>query len=63
MKTIVADMVIRCRDLSYSLGTYAVIVDPLDKEAERFYSKYGFILLPDSGKMFMAMKTIARLFE
>ena len=40
----------------------AVIVDPIDQEAIRFYKKYGFILLPDSGKMFLLMKTIAELF-
>jgi len=57
------DALKRCYDISKTLGTYAVIVDPQDKEAERFYSKHGFILLPDSGKMFIAMKTIAWLFE
>lgn len=62
-KLLLVDALKRCYDISKTLGTYAVIVDPLDKEAERFYSKYGFILLPDSGKMFIAMKTIARLFE
>jgi hypothetical protein len=40
----------------------AVIVDPLDADAEKFYFKYGFIKLPDSGKMFLAMGTIATLF-
>ncbi|GEM_PF-2984292 len=30
----------------------AVIVDPMDAEAERFYLKYGFTKIPDSGKMF-----------
>ena len=40
----------------------AVIVDPLDEEAERFYQKYDFIKLPDSGKMFIAMATLNQLF-
>jgi hypothetical protein len=40
----------------------AVVVDPIDEDAVRFYQKYGFILLPDSGKMFLPMNIIARLF-
>jgi GNAT superfamily N-acetyltransferase len=46
-----------------SIGSMAVIVDPLDEEAERFYQKYDFIKLPDSGKMFIAMATLNQLFN
>jgi hypothetical protein len=28
----------------------AIIVYPIDEDAAKFYKKYGFILLPDSGK-------------
>jgi hypothetical protein len=42
--------------------SFAIIVDPLDKEAQKFYKKYGFIDLPDSGKMFLPMKTVNQLF-
>jgi len=41
----------------------AVVVDPVDKSAVRFYRQYGFILLPDSGKMFLPMKTVSLLFK
>jgi hypothetical protein len=37
-------------------------VNPLDEEAVKFYEKYDFISLPDSGKMFLPMATIATLF-
>jgi len=37
-------------------------VDPIDKEAEKFYEKYDFIRLPDSKKMFLATKTLQELF-
>ncbi len=47
---------------SESIGSMAVVVDPLDDEAISFYRRYGFILLPDSGKMFIPMKTIKELF-
>lgn len=40
------------------VGSAAVVVDPIDDAAENFYLKYGFIKLPDSGRMFMTMKDI-----
>lgn len=46
---------------SQSLGSIGVIVDPLDTEALAFYEKFGFIILPDSGKMFMPIADIAQL--
>jgi predicted GNAT family N-acyltransferase len=44
-----------------SVGSVGVVVDPLDAEALAFYQKFGFILLPDSGKMFLPMADIAQL--
>lgn len=46
-----------------NLASMAVIVDPIDENAIKFYRKYGFVILPDSGKMFLPMKTISTLFE
>ncbi len=46
-----------------SIGSMAVIVDPIDLNAIQFYKKYGFIFLEDSGKMFLPMQTIAMLFK
>jgi GNAT superfamily N-acetyltransferase len=45
-----------------SIGSMAIVVDPIDEDAVKFYKKYGFILLPDSGKMFISMDTVADLF-
>lgn len=45
------------------IGSMAVIVHPLSQYAIYFYSKYRFTLLPDSGKMFLPMKTIENLFK
>jgi len=57
------DALKRSYDISISsIGSMAVIVDPIDAQAVIFYRKYGFIDLPDSGKMFLPMKTIAQLF-
>lgn len=61
-KVLLIDALKRSFDVSESLGSFAVVVDPLDEEARRFYRKFDFIDLPDSGKMFMAMKTIENLF-
>ncbi len=61
-KLILMDALKRSFEVSKTIGSYAVIVDPIDEDAERFYDKYGFIKLPDSGKMFLPMKTIGQLF-
>lgn len=62
-KYILIDALKRSYEISKTLGSFAVVVDPLDEGAKQFYQKYGFIELPDSGKMFLAMKTIQTLFE
>ena len=62
-KILLIDSLKRCFDTSDSIGAFAVIVNPLDIDAERFYEKYGFIKLPGSGKMFLPMNTIKELFE
>ena len=62
-KTLLIDALFKCYEISKSIGSFAVVVDPLDEEAEKFYKKYGFILLPDSQKMFLPMKTIEKLFD
>ena len=41
-----------------SIGSMAVIVDPFGEDAELFYRKFGFIYLPNSGKMFLPMITL-----
>jgi ribosomal protein S18 acetylase RimI-like enzyme len=55
------DALKRCFDISGSLGTIAIVVDPIDEKAQRFYERYGFIQLPDSEKMFLPMKTVQTL--
>lgn len=55
------DALSRCFSISGAVGTLAVVVDPIDENAQSFYQKYGFILLPASGKMFLPMKTIKQL--
>lgn len=61
---ILLDALKRSFDISSSsVASMAVIVDPIDQEATDFYAKFGFILLPDSGRMFLPMGTIEQLFK
>jgi predicted GNAT family N-acyltransferase len=62
-KLLLIDALKRSYEISKDIGSFAVVVDPIDQNIENFYSKYGFIKLPDSGKMFLSMNTIKELFE
>ncbi len=62
-KMLLIDALKRSYEASQQAGSFAVVVDPVDEEASRFYEKYEFLKLPDSGKMFMPMKTVERLFK
>lgn len=62
-KILLIDALKRSYELSQEIGSFAVVVDPIDENAEKFYTKFGFIKLPDSGKMLIAMKTLQKLFE
>jgi len=62
-KLLLIDALKRSYEVSKVIGSMAVIVDPIDEGAVRFYEKYGFIILPDSKKMFLPMKTIEVLFQ
>ena len=44
-----------------SIGAMAVVVDPINEYAVKFYEKYGFEQLPDSKKMFLPMNTIKQI--
>jgi predicted GNAT family N-acyltransferase len=62
-KLLLLDAIRRCYDTSSSIGSMAVIVDPIDQDAADFYIRFGFIQLPDSGRMFLPMATIEQLFK
>ena len=47
----------------HQIGAVALIVDPIDEEAIAFYLKYGFAMLPSSGRMFMSMNKIESAFN
>lgn len=62
-KILLVDALKRSHELSKEIGSFAVVVDPIDYDAEMFYKKYDFIKLPDSGKMMIAIKTLDQLFN
>jgi len=62
-KILLIDALKRSYEISKAMGSFAVVVDPIDKEAEDFYERYDFIKLPDSEKMFIATKTLKELFD
>lgn len=61
-RILLIDALKRSYDISKTMGSFGVAVDPIDDEAKSFYQKYGFIELPDSKKMFIATKTLEELF-
>lgn len=56
------DALYRSYNASKTIASMAVIVDPINGKAVQFYGKYGFTMLLDSGKMFLAMNAIGKLF-
>ena len=61
-KILLIDALKRSYENSNKIGSFAVVVDLIDEEAEKFYAKYDFIKLPDSRKMFIATNTLNELF-
>ncbi|MBT4410378.1 MAG: GNAT family N-acetyltransferase [Bacteroidetes bacterium] len=62
-KMLLIDALKRCYHSSHYVGSFAVVVDPIDEHAVKFYERFGFAELPSSGKMFLPMKTIQDLFK
>ena len=62
-KILLIDALKRSYGISGEIGSFGIIVDPIDEEAKGFYQKYDFIELPDSKKMFIATQTLKALFD
>jgi len=62
-KIILIDALKRSFGISNEIGSFGIVVDPMDDEAKGFYQKYDFIELPDSKKMFFATQTLKGLFD
>lgn len=44
-----------------SVGSHAVVVDPIDERAKVFYTAYGFLPLAGTPRLFLPMATIRML--
>lgn len=62
-KILLIDALKRSYEIAKIIGSFAVFVDALAEGAEKFYLKYGFTKLPESGKLFLTTKTIGLLFK
>ncbi len=58
---LLADALIRAYHASSSIGSWAVVTDPINEKARTFYNGFGFISL-DIGRMFIPMETIKASF-
>ena len=59
---LLVDALVRCLSISdNNIGVMAVIVDPINDNANRFYKSFGFIPLPDGGRMFLPLKHVKKL--
>jgi len=54
---LLADALKRAYQASSTIGSCAVVTDPINDRATKFYKGFGFILL-ESGRMFIPMETI-----
>lgn len=56
-KILLVDALKRCVESSNHVAAFAIIVNPLDAQAQVFYEKYGFILISGTNKMFLPIAT------
>lgn len=54
---LLADALKRAYQATATIGSWAVVTDPIDDKARRFYESFGLISL-ESGRMFIPMDTI-----
>lgn len=62
-QTLLIDALKRIVEISALVGNHAVIVDPINESAIKFYTKFGFVALNSSKRMFLPLKTIIDLFK
>jgi predicted N-acetyltransferase YhbS len=63
-ESLLMDALHRSLDLSKQAASAGVIVDAKDDSAVSFYSKYGFLNLPNvEGRLFLPMGTVEQLFR
>lgn len=62
-KVLLVDALKRIITQGSELGIYAVVVEPIDDEAARFYRRYGFLKFPGrADRLFLPTDTVRQLF-
>lgn len=56
---LLADALKRAYQASLEVASFAVVTDPINEKARKFYERFGFISL-ESGRMFITMDTVNR---
>ncbi|MBS2016469.1 MAG: GNAT family N-acetyltransferase [Deltaproteobacteria bacterium] len=59
---LLAEALRKAYDNADVVGSTMVVVDALDEKAASFYAAHGFVRLPESARLVLPMKTIAKLF-
>jgi len=59
---LLAEALRKAYDNADVVGSSMVVVDALDEKAAAFYSAHGFVRLPESSRLVLPMKTVAKLF-
>ncbi|MVZ65232.1 GNAT family N-acetyltransferase [Sphingobacterium sp. DK4209] len=62
-QALLIDALKRIVEISALVGNHAVVVDPINDIATKFYAKLGFVPLKTSNRMFLPLKTIINLFK
>lgn len=62
-QALLIDALKRIVEISALVGNHAVVVDPINDIATKFYAKLGFVPLKTSNRMFLPLKTILDLFK
>ncbi len=56
---LLADALLRAFDSASTVGSSMVVVDALDDAAVEYYAAHGFVRLPDSPRLVLAMRLAA----
>jgi len=59
---LLVDSMKRCLKALDYVASMAIVTDPIDDDAEKFYLKYGFKKLPTSKRLFITMSTVEKSF-
>lgn len=54
--SLLRDAILRAHNVASQIGAKALLVDPVDDNAKRFYCKYGFKEIPGQTRMYLSLQ-------